>query len=142
VLDDVERRRFLVKPAREGAFPALVRLLHVELDERAGQLLVLPRCGCFARAQAHDHVLPAHRLSRVKRDILDDAVALVENAENRDPLRHRRHATFAIGGRGDLPRRGRRRVPLLGAFAARRERKRSDQRSSQGAHVYSGSQGS
>jgi len=78
----------------------------------------------------------------MKRDILNDAVALVENAENRDPLRHRRHATFAIGGRGDLSRGGQRRVPLLGALAARGERKRGDQRSSQGAHVYSGSQGS
>ena len=42
VLDDVERRRFLVEPAREHPAPAFVRPLHVELDERAGQLLILP----------------------------------------------------------------------------------------------------
>jgi hypothetical protein len=98
VLNDVERRRFLVQPARESALPALVRLLHVELDECAGQFFVFPRRRCLARAQPHDHVFPAHGLAWVKRDILDDAVALVENAKHRDALCHRRHSTLAMRG--------------------------------------------
>jgi hypothetical protein len=98
VLDDVERRRFLVKPAGKNPVPALVGLLHVDLDERTGQLLLLPRCSRLARAQPHDDVLPAHRLARVQRDILDDAVALVEDAEDGYALRHRSHAALAVGG--------------------------------------------
>jgi hypothetical protein len=142
MLDYVERRGFLVEPTREGALPALVGLLHVELDERAGQLLVFPRRRRLASTKAHDHVLPSHRLTGVKRNILDDPVALVEDSEHRDPLRHRRHAALAVRGRGRLPRRGQRRVLLLRALAARGERERGKQRSSEDAHVYSGIQGS
>jgi hypothetical protein len=142
VLDDVERRRFLVQPAGESPLPALVRLLHVELDECAGQLLVFPRRRRFARAQPHDDVFPPDRLPGVERDILDDAVALVEDAKHRDALRHRRHSAFAVRGRGDLPGHGQFRVLLLTTLAARGKRERGEQRSSEGAHVYSGIQGS
>jgi hypothetical protein len=40
----------------------------------------------------------------MKRDRLNDAVALVENAEDCDALRHRRHAALPGGGRGNVPR--------------------------------------
>jgi hypothetical protein len=119
-----------------------VGLLHVELHERAGELLLLPRRGGLASPQANDHVLPAHRLARVKRDILDDAVALVEDAEHRDPLRHRRHASLAVGRRSGGPRPTRRRVLLLLAFAARGERERCEQGCGDWLHAYSGIQGS
>jgi hypothetical protein len=89
VLDDIERGRFLVKPAGKGPLPLLVRPLDVELDERAGELLRFPRRGRLAGAQTDDHVLPARRLAGVQGDILDDAVTLVEDAEHRDALRHR-----------------------------------------------------
>jgi hypothetical protein len=88
VLDHVERRRFLEQPAREDPAPALARLLDVDLDERAGHFLFLPRSGGFARPQPHDDVLPSNRLTRMKRHVLDDAVALVEDGEDRDPLHH------------------------------------------------------
>ena len=52
VLDDVERRRFLVEPAGEDPLPVPVGPLHIELDEGAGQLLRLPRRGRLAGAQA------------------------------------------------------------------------------------------
>jgi hypothetical protein len=103
VLDRVERRRFLVEPAGENALPLPVGLLHVELDERAGELLVLPRRGRFARAQPHDRIFPAHRLTGMKRDVLDDAVALVEDPQNSDSLRHWRHAPLAVRRRRGLP---------------------------------------
>jgi hypothetical protein len=141
VLDDVERRRFLVQPAGEGAAPAPVRLLHVELDERPGQLLFLPRRGRLARPEPDDDVLPADRLPGVKRDRLDDAVALVEDAEHRHPLGHRGHPALAGRGRGDRLRR-RQRILLLGALAARRQRERDQHGCGRKAHAYSGIQGS
>jgi hypothetical protein len=75
-------------------------------------------------------------------DILDDAVALVEDAENRDPLRHRSYAALAVGGRGHLLRRGQRCVLLLRSLPARREGKRGKQWSGGLVHVYSGIHGS
>jgi hypothetical protein len=140
VLDHVERRRFLVQPAGEDAAPVLVSPLHIDLHERAGELFLLPRRGRFARAQSHDQVFPARRLPRVERDILHDAVALVEDAEDGDALRHRRYAA--------LPRRRRRRlvcgwgrVLLLTPAPARAEAKRKQQGGA-ALHAYSGIQGS
>ena len=63
VLDHVERRRFLVQPAREHPPPALVAALDVDLDEAAGQPLILPRRGLFAGAQADDDIAPLGRLA-------------------------------------------------------------------------------
>jgi hypothetical protein len=142
VLDHVERRRFLVEPAGEDPAPALVRLLDVDLDERARQLLFFPRRGRFARTQPHDYILPPRGLAGVERDILDDAVALVEDAEHRDPLRHRRDAALAVGGRCNLPRGGRRRILLLASPPARHKRDCGKQGCRDGSHYYSGIHGS
>jgi len=142
VLDGVERRRFLVEPARKSAVPALVRLLHVELDERAGQLFIFPRRRRLARPKPHDHILPSHRLAGVERDVLNDTVALVEDAEHRHALRHRRHSTLACGSRRRLPRTRQRCVLLLASLTARGERERDQQRCRNLFHAYSGIQGS
>ncbi len=64
----------------------------VELDEGAGQLLDLPGRGGLAGAQADDDVAIADRLARLQREVLLDAVALVEQADDGDALRHRRRA--------------------------------------------------
>jgi len=92
MLDDVERRRFLVDPTRKGAFPAAAGLLHVQLDERAGQFLIFPWRAGFAGAQADDRVLDLGRLARLQGNVTDDTVALVEEAQNRDALGHWGHA--------------------------------------------------
>ena len=68
--------------------PALVRPLHVKLYEGAGQLLVFPRRGRLASAQAHDRVVHPNRLARLQSQIPDYAVALVEETEHRDALGH------------------------------------------------------
>ena len=68
--------------------PALVRPLHVELYEGASQLLVFPRRGRLASAQANDRVVHADRLTRLQRQVADYAVALVEETEHRDALGH------------------------------------------------------
>jgi hypothetical protein len=142
VLDDVQRRRFLVEPAGEHAAPALVGLLDVDLHERTSQLLRLPRRGRFAGTQAHDHILPADRLPRTQRDVLDDAVALVEDAEHRDALRHRCDTTLAVGGCRNLWPLCRRGILLLRALAARCQRKTGEDDWNDRSHVYSGIQGS
>jgi hypothetical protein len=142
VLDDIQRRGFLVQPAGEDAAPALVGLLHVDLDEGAGQLLLFPRRCRFAGAKPHDHVLPANRLARVKRDVLDDAVALVEDSQHGDALRHRRHSALTVGCRRDLLAGRKRRVRRLAALAARSERESQQQRCDAAFHAYSGIHGS
>jgi hypothetical protein len=140
VLDDVQRRRFLVEPSGKDALPLLIRLKHVDLHERSGELLLLPRCRGFAGAQVDEHVLPPHRLARVQCDVLDDAVALVEDSENRDALRHRRHAGL-VGHRAGRIGRDIRVLGLAGAIA-RSQSERERERNGEPVHAYSGIQGS
>jgi hypothetical protein len=140
MLDDVERRGFLVEPAREHPAPFLVGALDVELDEGASQFLFLPRGGRLAGAKADDDVLPPRRLAGVECDGLDDPVALVEDPEHRHALGHGGHSALPCSGRRRLAPG--RRIALLLAAAARRERERESQRCSQCLHVYSGIQGS
>jgi hypothetical protein len=92
VLDDVQRRTLLVEPSRKRPPPLLIRTAHVQLHERAGQLLLLPRRGALARTQPNDRIADAQRLARLHRQIAADAIALVEQADDRHALRHRRAA--------------------------------------------------
>jgi hypothetical protein len=77
----------------------------------------------------------------VKRDILDDPVALVEDSEHRDALRHRSDSGL-VRHRRRLARLGRGLVLLLGAATAASERKQEQQRCGEPAHAYSGIHGS
>ena len=77
----------------------------------------------------------------MKRDVLNDAVALVENSKERHALRHRRDAALAVRRRGRGARR-KRHVLLLGTLAARSKRKRQQQRNRGLSHADSGIQGS
>jgi hypothetical protein len=98
VLDRVERGRFVEQPAREDPSPLVVAPAHVGLYESAGELLLLPGRGRLAGAQANHHVADPHRLTGAQRYVPRDAVALVEQADHRDPLRHRRLARDLAGG--------------------------------------------
>jgi hypothetical protein len=143
VLNDVQRRRFLVEPAGEHAVPASVRFLHIDLDERSGELLCLPWSGRLACPEAHEQILPARRLTGVKSDRLHDAVALVEDAEHGDPLRHRRDTALPGGSRRYVGGRRPRRILLLLTSAARGQRAEKQQWcGGKRFHVYSGIQGS
>jgi hypothetical protein len=142
MLDDVERRRFLVDPARKDALPLVVGPLDIDLDERPGQFFLFPRRGRLASAQPDDHVLPPRRLAGAQRDVLDDAVALVEHAQHGDPFGHWRYPRTGYSARRGwiVARRiiGFLRTPVAGAegeAAADESKKRR-------AHVYSGIQGS
>jgi hypothetical protein len=102
--------------------------------------LRLPRGGGLARPQANHDVLEADRLARAQRQVADDAVALVEQTQDRDPLRHRRHAGL-VGGRarhldGDGIAFGR----LVLAAVAAGERGNGGQVAGSALHVWSGVQ--
>ena len=77
----------------------------------------------------------------MERDVLDDAVALVEDAQHRDALRHRGHRA-AVGRLAGLPGSWKRRVLSFIALAARGERERGQQQCGGLLHAYSGIQGS
>jgi hypothetical protein len=145
VLDDVERRAFLVQPAREYPAPLAVGTLNIELDERAGQLLIFPGSAGFTGAQSDHGIADSDSLAGLQREIAHDAVALVEEAKNRDPLRHRGDAGVGI----DRFRHVHRdrifvtAVRLRGAaIATRRQKQRGgEQEGGRGApHAYSGTQ--
>jgi hypothetical protein len=106
VLDDIEPRRFLVKPAREDTPEALgAGIADVDLDEGAGQLLDLPGRGRLAGAQPHDDVADPGRLARMKREFAHLAVALVQQPQHGDALGHRRRAGRQLGdGLGHVDR--------------------------------------
>jgi hypothetical protein len=92
MLDDVERRRLLVQPAREHPVERPLGIGDVELDEGAGQLLDLPGRAGLAGAQPDDDVADPQRLAGLQRQIALDAVALVEQADDRHPVVHRRRS--------------------------------------------------
>jgi hypothetical protein len=145
MLDDIERRRLLVDPAGKHPLPLLVRPLHIELDEGAGQRLRLPRRRFLAGAQPHDRILDPHRLTGLQHQVADDAIALVEEAEHRDPLRHWRDPRHRdVVGRlvhRDRPPGG---IVALGRLlmsSAARDDQREDCRKNENPHVQSGVQG-
>ena len=90
VLDDVQRRRFLVHPAREDALKLILRVANVELHKGPGQFLHLPRSSRLAGAKPNGDVAGANRLTRLQLDLTRDTVALVEQPKHRNSLRHRR----------------------------------------------------
>jgi hypothetical protein len=141
MLDRVERRGFLIEPARKDPPPAVVRLAHVELDERAGQRFFFPRRARLAGAQAHDGILDPDRLARPKRQVADDAVALVEQADDGDPLGHRGNPFLPGDGRPRHIDGDRLAFLRLVRFAATGKQCQRHQADRGAAHDYSGIQG-
>ena len=80
----------------------------------------------------------------MERDVLDDAVALVEQTENRDPLAHRSDARLIDAGRsrgvGDHRPRGV--LVVVAAPASGNGERENNHRCGSQAHAYSGIQGS
>ena len=139
MLDDVALGPFLEDPARKDAIPFVVALiLHRQLHEGAGFGRILPRRGLLAGAQAHDRAADAHRFAGLHLEVADQPVALVEEAEHRDALAHRRRAFDAadflrdgfgahdLGGLGASARLVRRAV-------ASRQRRRGEQQDERGS---------
>jgi hypothetical protein len=142
VLDDVQRRRFPIDPAGEDPAPFLVGALHVQLEKRACQFLLLPRSGRLAGAQANDRIAGPDRLPRLHPQIVDDSVALVEEADDRDPVLHRSEAGL-VAFENLACVRGLE-LLLVGGLLLPARRQRHSQRDSdapRNAHSYSGFQG-
>ena len=93
MLDHIAVGPLLEHPARKDAIPFVVALvLDGQLNEGAGFGRRFPRRGRLARAQAHDRAADARRVAGLHLQLLNDAVALVEQAEHRDAIFHRRRA--------------------------------------------------
>jgi len=81
----------LEQPAGKDAVPFIVAgFLHVGLNECAGFRRAFPRGGLFAGAQPDDDGAHAQRLPRFHGEIAGEPVALVEEADDGDALRHGR----------------------------------------------------
>lgn len=100
-----------------------IRTADIDLDKGSGQLFLFPRRRRVARLQAHRYILDPHRLARLQRQVANDAVALVEEAEHRNPLSHRRDPGL-VGGRSRYFDGQRLVVRLVTLFAAGKERQR------------------
>lgn len=110
----------------------------VDLDEGAGQLLRFPRRGRLARPQPHGDILDPHRLSRAQREVADDAVALIEQPQHGNPLRHRRHAGL-LRGRARYVDRDRLVLGRLLALVAAGDKQQGEREDGGEAdHAYSG----
>lgn len=91
MLDHVERRTFLVQPARKDPLSRSVGLSDVKLDEGACKTFIFPWRGGVTSAQADHGFAHADRLTGFKRKVAHDAVAFVEQPEHCHALAHRRH---------------------------------------------------
>ncbi|KKW93132.1 hypothetical protein YP76_05875 [Sphingobium chungbukense] len=90
MLDHIAVRPFPEQPAGKVAAPFIVGgAAHVELHEGAGFLNIFPGGGGFAGLEPDDGVAHAQRFAGLHLEVGGDAVALVEQADHRDPLVHR-----------------------------------------------------
>src|SRR3546814_16469656 len=92
MLDNIERRRFLVEPARKYPFEPALEIAHIDLHEGPRQLLYFVRRRRLAGPQPDDHVVHPDRLTRLPLQIAREAVALVEQAQTSHPFPPRRIA--------------------------------------------------
>ena len=69
--------------------PSLVRSLDVQLDERAGQFLILPWRRRFAGTESNDRIIHPDGLTRLQSQVANDSVPLVQEPQYRDALGHR-----------------------------------------------------
>jgi hypothetical protein len=98
MLDDIAVRPFLEQPAGKDAVPLIVAgLAHVELHEGAGLGHFLPWRGRLAGAQPHNRIVDAQRLARLHAELAGLAIALVEQADHRNALCHRRAGQAVCG---------------------------------------------
>jgi hypothetical protein len=91
VLHDIAVGTFAEQPSGKIAPPFIVGgAAHVQLHEGPGFLHIFPWRAGFAGLQPDDGVADAQRLAGFHLEVGGDAVALVEQADHRHPLIHRR----------------------------------------------------
>jgi len=134
VLDHIAFGPFLEQPARKDTIPFVVALiLHGQLDEGTGFGRVFPWRRLFAGAQADDRATDPRGVAGLHLKLADQSVALVEQADHRDALFHRRRTFDAADFLPNTVRLGELRGGLARALAvaiavARGQRGRRDQR--------------
>jgi len=111
VLDHVAVGPLAENPARKDPVPFVVALvLHRQLHERARLGRIFPRRRLLACAQPHDRAAHPRGIAGLHFEIADEAVALVEQADDGDAIGHRGRAFDAADflwhafGFGDLRR--------------------------------------
>jgi hypothetical protein len=153
MLDHIAVGPFAEKPARKDAPPFVVALvLHRQLDERPRFGRVFPRRRGLARAHPHDRAADAHRFAGLQFKLADQAVALVEQADDGDALGHRgraldaadflRHAFRFRGGLDGRAAPRLRRRPVAGGQRGRRQQRHQRSRNPVRRHSAPGRQAS
>ncbi|AJR22895.1 hypothetical protein TZ53_03055 [Sphingobium sp. YBL2] len=103
MLHDIAVGPFPEQPAGKVAAPFIVGgAAHVELNEGAGFLHIFPGRRGFAGLQPNNGIAHAQRFARLHRQVGGDAVALVEQADHRHPLVHRRAGEGRLVAIADL----------------------------------------
>ncbi|APE27827.1 hypothetical protein BMF35_a0998 [Aurantiacibacter gangjinensis] len=137
MLDHIDAGVLLEQPAGEDAVPfgipaCIAALVHENLHECPGLYRRFPRRGALAGGKADDDIVHTPRFARRHFDVAGKVVALVDEADGRNPLRHGRADALRVddfghrfGGDffGNLSRFGLRRGR---AFIARGERQSGD----------------
>jgi hypothetical protein len=102
VLHDIAVGPVPEQPAGKIAPPlAIGAAAHIQLDESAGFLHIFPWRAGFARLQPHDRIAHAQRFARLHRQVAGQAVTLVQQADDRRALGHRRAGQSAARARPD-----------------------------------------
>jgi hypothetical protein len=109
------------------------------LHESARELFLLPWRGRLARAEANRDVLHANGLPRLQRQVANDPVALVQQAEHRNALGHRGHSGNVPGPARHVERDGLISLDFILTIAGRsRDEQRQRQICSASPHAWSG----
>jgi hypothetical protein len=127
VLDDVKAWRVFEQPAGKDPAPCEIgigvgSLANGDLHKGACLRPRLPRRCSLAGGEADHDVTDAAHLARPHLQILRDVVALVEQADRGDTLRHGCAGRFAFGNGGGGRRRGGQLLRHLSALRLRRGR--------------------
>lgn len=110
MLEHVERGRVFEHPTGKHALPTqrcifARSLIHQNLDECASFRRLFPRRRAFASGELDDDIANPLGLTGLEQQILRQIVALVQHADGRNPIRHRRPDIRRNGLRfsGQLP---------------------------------------
>lgn len=100
MLNHVDRRRVLEQPAGKDLAPGQLTFgigafFNEDLNKGPGFCRPLPRQGPFAGGKPDDNIANPPGLARFQNDVLDDVVALVQQAQRGHPVLDRR-AIFAL----------------------------------------------
>jgi hypothetical protein len=115
VLNDVAFRALLEEPAGKDAPPFVVGAgAHIELHEGAGLGRILPWRGLLAGLQTDDGVADAQGLARLHGEVAGQAVALVQQADDGNPILHRRAEQHGVAASRDFRALDAHRAGLIG----------------------------